>query len=77
MVSGLQAVQNSTARIITQERLRDYDAMSRALMELHWLPVDKGSEHKLLLYTYKTLHGLAPGYLCELVGPLYMRHGEF
>ena len=68
-VSGLQAVQNSAARIVTQERLRDHDSMSRALMELHWLPVDKRIEHKLLLYTYKALHGLAPGYLCKLVVP--------
>ena len=56
-VSGLQAVQNLAARIVTHERL----------MELHWLPVDKRIEYKLLLYTYKGLHGLAPGYLCELV----------
>ena len=41
-VSGLQAVQNSAARIVTQERLRNHDSMSRSLMELHWLPVDKG-----------------------------------
>ena len=34
-VSGLQAVQNSAARIVTQERLRDHDSMSHALMELH------------------------------------------
>ena len=68
-VSGLQAVQNSAARIVTQERLRDHDSMSRALMELHWLPVDKRIEYKLLLYTYKALHGLAPGYLCKLVVP--------
>ena len=67
--SGLQAVQNSAARIVTQERLRDHDSMSRALMELHWSPVDKRIEYKLLLYTYKALHGLAPGYLCELVLP--------
>ena len=40
-VSGLQAVQNSAARIVTQERLRDHDSMSRALIGLHWLPVDK------------------------------------
>ena len=39
--SGLQAVQNSATRIVTQERLRDHDSMSRALMELHGLPVDK------------------------------------
>ena len=68
-VSVLQAVQNSAAGIVTQERLRDHDSMSRALMELHWLPVDKRIEYKLLLYAYKALHGLAPGYLCKLVVP--------
>ena len=65
-VSGLQVVQNSAARIVTQERLRDHDSMSRALMELHWLPVNKRIVYKLLLYTYKALHGFAPGYLCKL-----------
>ena len=43
--------------------------MSRALIGLHWLPVDKRIEYKLLLYTYKALHDLAPGYLCEPVVP--------
>ena len=71
--SGLQAVQNSAARIVTQERLRDHDSMSRALIGLHWLPVDKRIEYKLLLYTYKTLHDLAPGYLYELVVPYVPR----
>ena len=66
-VSGLQAVQNSAARIVTQERLRDHDSMSRALIGLL---VDKRIEYKLLLlYTYKALHDLAPGYLCELIAP--------
>ena len=41
--------------------------MSRTLMELHWLPVDNRMEYKLLLYTYKALHGA--GYTCELVVP--------
>ena len=68
-VSGLQTVQNSAARIVTQERLRDHDSMTRALMELHWLPIGKRIEYKLLLYTYKALHCLAPGYLCKLVVP--------
>ena len=47
--------------------------MSRALMELHWVPVDKIFEYKLLLYTYKALHGMAPCYLCELVVPYLPR----
>ena len=72
-VSGLQAVQNSAARTVTQERLRDHDSMSRAFIGLHWFPVDKRIEYKLLLNTYKALHDLAPGYLCELVGPYVPR----
>ena len=55
-VSGLQAGQNSASRIVTQEMLRDHYYMSRALMELHWLPVDNRIGYKLLLYTYKALH---------------------
>ena len=47
--------------------------MSRALIELYWLPVDKRIEYKLSLYTYKELHDLAPGYLCELVVPYVPR----
>ena len=66
-VSGLQAVQNSAARIVT------HDSMSHALTGLHWLPVDKKIEYKLLLNTYKAIHDLAPGYLCELVVPYVPR----
>ena len=51
----------SAARIGTQERLRDHDSMSRALIGLHWLPVDKRIEYKLLLYTYKALHDFDTG----------------
>ena len=72
-VSGLQAVQNSAVRIVTLERLRDHDSMLHALIGLHWLPVDKRIVYTLLLYTYKALHDLAPGYLCELVGPYVPR----
>ena len=79
-VSGLQAVQNSAARIVTQ-MLRYHDSMSRALLGLYWLPVDKRIEYKLLLYTYEALHDLAPGYLCEFVVPYaprrVLRSAEF
>ena len=51
-VSGLQAVQNSAARIVTQERLRDHDSMSRALIGLHWLTVDKRIEIIFLIFNY-------------------------
>ena len=54
-VAGLQSAQNSAVRFVTQERMRDHDSMPRALMELHRLP--SGFKYKLLLYTYKALHG--------------------
>ena len=60
-------------------RIRKYipqdtsDSMSRTLIGLHWLPVDKRIEYKLLLYTYKELHDLAPGYLSEFVVPYVPR----
>ena len=68
-VSVFQTIQNSAARIVTHERLRDHDSMSGALIGLHWFPVDKRIEYNLLLHTYKALHDLVPGYLCELVVP--------
>ena len=60
---------NSAARIVTQERRRDHDSMSRASIGLHWLPVDNRIEYKLLLFTYKPLNSMAPGYLGEFVVP--------
>ena len=47
--------------------MRDHDSMSLALIGIYWLPVDKRIQYKLLLYTYKALHGFSLGYPCELV----------
>ncbi|KAJ8028949.1 hypothetical protein HOLleu_28211 [Holothuria leucospilota] len=33
----------------------------------HWLPIHQRINYKLALLTYKSLHGLTPAYLCELV----------
>ena len=41
--------------------LLDHESKSRALIRLHWLPVDKRINYKLLMYMYKALHHLAPG----------------
>ena len=58
-ISRLQAVQNTAARIANEEKIRGHDTMSRAL-EL-WIYC------RLLLYSYKELHGLVWCHLCELV----------
>ena len=36
-------------------------------MELHWLPVEQRIEYKILLYTHKVVHGVAPDYPKELL----------
>ena len=37
------------------------------LRQLYWLPVPRRIEFKILLLTFKCLHGLAPAYLEELL----------
>ena len=34
---------------------------------LHWLPVIKRIEFKILTITYKALSGMAPSYICDLL----------
>ena len=40
---------------------------SLLLRGLHWLPVKARIEFKILLITFKAIHGLAPKYLCDLL----------
>ena len=62
-LSKLQQIQNSAARLTSRKR----DNVESVLQELHWLPIAKRIEFKILLITYKCLHGLAPMYLAELL----------
>ena len=39
------------------------------LVSQHWLPVKARADFKVLLLTYKALHGLVPTYLYDLVLP--------
>ena len=65
----LQLIQNAAARVLTGTRKRDH--ISPVLASLHWLPVNSRIEFKVLLLTYKALHGQAPSYLKELVVPYH------
>jgi hypothetical protein len=65
LINRLQLVQNTCARLITRTKRRDH--ITPVLVKLHWLPVEYRTAYKVLLYTYKALHGLAPQYICELV----------
>ena len=67
LFNKLQLCQNNAARIVT--RRRKYDHIRPALKELHWLPVEQRVQFKILLLTYKSLNGLAPKYLSEILSP--------
>ncbi len=66
-LNKLQVVQNSAARILTRTRMRDH--ITPVLESLHWLPVSFRVDFKILMLTYKALHGLAPQYLSDLLIP--------
>ena len=65
LLTQLQRVQNSAARLVTKTKRREH--ITPALIELHWLPVRQRIEYKLLLLTFNSLHGLAAPYLAELL----------
>ena len=64
-IAKLQRIQNSAARLVTLTR--KFDHITPILRELHWLPVKYRIMYKILLLTYKCLHGTAPIYLQELI----------
>ena len=61
----LQRVQNTAARLICN--INKFDHITPILVKLHWLPVRYRINFKILLITFKVLHGLAPKYLSELL----------
>ena len=64
-ITRLQRLQNRAARIIFQVPCRH--SSSPLLQSLHWLPIEKRIIFKILLYVYKSLHGLTPTYLSDSI----------
>ncbi|KAK6181912.1 hypothetical protein SNE40_009690 [Patella caerulea] len=62
---SLQKIQNTAARLITRTRLRDH--ITPVLKSLHWLPINRRIQYKIILLTYKCIHGSAPNYLSHLI----------
>ena len=67
MINQLQRVQNVAACIVTLSP--KFCHITPVLANLHWLPIvlRNGIEFKILTVTYKTLHGLAPTYIKDLL----------
>ena len=64
-IARLQRIQNSAARLVT--RTRSSEHITPVLRKLHWLPVKYRIMYKILILTYKCIHGAAPIYLQELI----------
>ncbi|XP_048240231.1 uncharacterized protein LOC125373275 [Haliotis rufescens] len=54
----------TAARLITRKSMREH--ITPVLKELHWLPVRLRIVFKLIMFVYKSIHGLSPVYLQEL-----------
>jgi len=65
LINKLQLVQNAAAKMIT--RSKKFDHVTPLLHQLHWLPVSKRITFKVLLLVYKSLNGIGPAYLRELL----------
>ena len=65
LLKKLQRVQNVAARIITRTRYSDH--ITPILKSLHWLPIHRRIEFKLLLIVYHCLNNTAPSYLRDML----------
>ena len=70
-ISKLQRVQNAAARLALD--LSKFCHITPALRQLHWLPVVKRIQFKILLLTFKSIHGLSPPYVSELINVISLR----
>ena len=61
----LQRLQNTAARLTVRAKKSAH--ITPVLKSLHWLPVKERIIFKILLVTYKILHGFAPACLNELL----------
>ena len=66
-ITHLQLLQNSAARVLTRTRKREH--ITPVLKSLHWLPVSFRIDFKVLLLIHKSLNGLGPSYISELLVP--------
>ena len=65
VIYKLQRIQNIACRILCRKpRASEVSAL---MCELHWLPVRRRIQFKVLLFTFKSLHDLVPSYICDLV----------
>ncbi len=68
-IRQLQLIQNAAARILTRTRKSEH--ITAVLRSLHWLPVTFRIDFKVLLLIYKSLNGLGPKYIADMLTEEY------
>ncbi|KAK2190776.1 hypothetical protein NP493_69g05016 [Ridgeia piscesae] len=66
LLQKLQRVQNSAARVITQQRRREHLHIKPVLIALYWLPV-ACITYNILVLTFRAMHDLAPEYIADII----------
>ncbi len=57
----------SSSRTLLLTRTRTYEHITPVLRSLHWLPVTFRIDFKVLLLVYKSLNGLGPKYMSDML----------
>ena len=65
LLSRLQRVQNAAARLTV--KLPKLSHITPVLKDLHWLPIKRRIQYKILLIVFKALNNLAPIYITDLL----------
>ena len=73
----LEMVQRSAAGIIMQIRRGDRQSMTTILLHLHWLPVRKRIEYKLLVLVHRAVYDGTSEYLAALLLRCALQAGYF
>ena len=64
LINKLQRIQNMVARLVY--KLPKFSHVTPLIIDLHWLSVEYHVRYKILLFTYKAIHQLAPHHINEL-----------
>ena len=64
-MNELQRIQNAAAKLVYG--LYKHDPVGDSLKSLHWLPIRERIVYKILLMVYKSLNGIGPCYLAEML----------
>ena len=64
-IDKIQRLQNAAARLIFKKP--KFCHKTPVLSQRHWLPIKYRIEFKILLMTFKAIHGMAPNYICKSI----------